>query len=189
MGASFRGSQNSCWAESISSNSSVFSTRSCGCNADLHESSVGSKPSSESYSIHHHTCDSATVTTLLGKFRNAILCEDIRDEVGGKLSLMGVLSGEIMVPSFPATLQIAVFMQYVSDETDPAHLVFQIRLMQDEIEMAKATLEADVELLQTATLVLPKGFAAFEKPMTFRLMISANGAPEVEVIAKRVIKQ
>ena len=81
---------------------------------------------------------------------------------------MGVLSGDILVPAFPATIQVAVFMQYLTDESDPPHLSVIMRLTQDEIEMARVTLEADVPPTQTATFIIPKGFATFEKRNVFQ---------------------
>lgn len=38
------------------------------------------------------------------KSATAIYCDDIRSEVGGKFSLMGVYNADIIFPSFPATL-------------------------------------------------------------------------------------
>jgi len=37
-------------------------------------------------------------------FLSTIYCDDIRQEVGGKLSLMGVYNAVMFVPQFPATL-------------------------------------------------------------------------------------
>lgn len=37
-------------------------------------------------------------------FLSTIYCDDIRQEVGGKLSLIGVYNGVLLVPQFPVTL-------------------------------------------------------------------------------------
>lgn len=41
-----------------------------------------------------------------------ILCEDIRDEVGNKRSLIGVYGNEITVPKFPASFSIAFYLEF-----------------------------------------------------------------------------
>jgi hypothetical protein len=38
----------------------------------------------------------------VGKFYNVILCDDIREEIGNKKSLMGIFGGDVLVPRFPA---------------------------------------------------------------------------------------
>lgn len=41
----------------------------------------------------------------------AVFCDDIRAEVGGKLSLMGVISGDIYPLSFPVTLKVGAYLE------------------------------------------------------------------------------
>ena len=41
--------------------------------------------------------------------RNAILCEDIRHEIGNKNSLIGVFGGDILVAELPARIRVAVY--------------------------------------------------------------------------------
>jgi hypothetical protein len=127
------------------------------------------------------------VVATTSKFRNAILCEDIRDEVGGKNSLMGVFSGDIVVPSFPAQVNVAFFLQYFADDSDGAHISAKLRLMQDDLEMVNFIMEADRPLGQTATFILPRGVAALDKAGTLRILISVNGAPEEEVLRKQIL--
>jgi hypothetical protein len=122
------------------------------------------------------------------KFRSAILCEDIRDEVGAKHSLMGVLSGDIIVPSLPATIQIAFFAQYHLSEGEDHQIKVLLRLMIDDTEIAHATLEANVPAhAPVATLVLPKGLASFEKESTFQILASIRGGPEEVLVTKKLI--
>lgn len=55
---------------------------------------------------------------MVGTFRNVVVCEDVRDEVGNKRSLMGVFSGDITVQQFPAIVQLAVYLEYAPDKDD-----------------------------------------------------------------------
>ena len=111
----------------------------------------------------------------VSKFKNVILCEDVRDEVGNKKSLMGVISGDLHVASFPATIQTAVFFEYAADDSDGDKLSLRFRLMQDDVEIATGGMEADVSVIKRANFILPKGFVSFEKPATFKLLASVNG--------------
>ena len=47
------------------------------------------------------------------KFKNLIICDDIRAEVGNKVSLMGVYAKDIFVPKFPYTFpKLCFFVNY-----------------------------------------------------------------------------
>lgn len=129
------------------------------------------------------------MTEQPNRFRNVIVCEDIRDEVGNKKSLMGVLSGDILVPSFPATIKIAVFMEYYPGADDGGQLSAEFRILQDDIEIAKGKMEAkSIRPEHPATFVFPTGLVVFEKEATFRLYASVNKRPEQEIVSKRVGK-
>ena len=124
------------------------------------------------------------------KFRNAILCEDIREELGGKHSLMGIVSGDIIVPVIPATIQVAFFTQYFLSEDESHQLKIVFRLMQDDGLMAQATLEANVQAHHSvATMLLPKAHATFEKETTFKILASVNDGPEELILSKKLMKQ
>ena len=52
-------------------------------------------------------------------FLSTVYCDDIRQEVGGKLSLMGVYNGVMYVPQFPATLpKLWILATYVVSRDD-----------------------------------------------------------------------
>jgi hypothetical protein len=125
---------------------------------------------------------------MSGHFRNVIVCEDIRDEAGNKKSLMGVMAGDILVANFPATISIAIFMEYLPDAKDGTQLVLDIRVLQDAEEIAKAKVEAPVIVEQPALMKLPRALVTFEKEATFRLLASINGQPEQELLSKRIGK-
>ena len=53
-------------------------------------------------------------------FLSTTYCDDIRQEVGGKLSLIGVYNGVMYVPQFPATLpKLWIKATYVCNHDDP----------------------------------------------------------------------
>lgn len=53
-------------------------------------------------------------------FLSTIYCDDIRQEIGGKLSLIGVYNGVMYVPRFPATLpKLWIMATYVVSQDKP----------------------------------------------------------------------
>lgn len=123
----------------------------------------------------------------MSKFRNAILCDDIRDEAGGKNSLMGVFAGDIVVAHLPATINLAFFLQYFPDASDGPSLSSELRLLQDDREMGKFAMKADTPPAgQVVTIILPRGMLAFDKEGTLRMVVSMNGKEE-EVLSKKVM--
>ena len=121
------------------------------------------------------------------KFRNVIFCDDVRDEMGNKKSLMGVVAGDLQVGEFPATIGFACYFEYFADADDGDSLKLEFRLLQDDAEIAKGGMQANIAATKRAHFVLPKGLVRFETPATFRMMISVNGQPEEEVLAKKIM--
>lgn len=126
------------------------------------------------------------MTHLAGKFESVILCEDIRDEVGNKKSLIGVFSGDIIVTALPAQLFVAVFMVYRPNTGRDCEASFELRLMQDDIEIVKGGITSQILAGQEAVLVLPKALMRVENEVILRLLISVNKEPEEEIIKKRI---
>jgi len=60
--------------------------------------------------------------------RNAhcIFCDDIRNEVGNKLSFMGIYGGELQVEQIPAVIQKICIVSYC--ETSAAHLLSKLSI-------------------------------------------------------------
>jgi hypothetical protein len=128
------------------------------------------------------------VTDSATKLRNVIVCEDIRDEIGNKKSLMGVLTGDILVPAFPATIQIAVFFEYLPDSNDSDHLSIGFRLLVGDGEIVNGGMQATISSKQTASFALPKALITFENETTFKMLVSVNGRPEEEILSRRIGK-
>jgi hypothetical protein len=129
------------------------------------------------------------VTELSNKFRNVIFCEDIRDEVGNKKSLMGAIAGDVFVPAFPATIKIAIYFEYAPEPIERnQHLSIEFRLLQNDDEIAKGGMEATVQPNQSANFILPMALVTFEKEATFRMRAAVNGGPEQELLTKKISK-
>jgi hypothetical protein len=55
-----------------------------------------------------------------------ILCDDVRREESGKDILIGVYSGDILVPQFPAALSLSLWAEYTVRGTGPLLVAFRM---------------------------------------------------------------
>lgn len=101
---------------------------------------------------------------------------------------MGVMAGDIFVNSLPATISIAVFLEYQPDADDSKKLLVDIRIMQGDEEIAKAKIESNIEDGQHALMILPRALIGFEKETNFRMLVSANGRAEEEILTRKIRK-
>lgn len=70
-----------------------------------------------------------------------IFCDDIRHEVGGKFSYIGVYSGQMFVPSFPITLPKLCLAMSVITSTDMPFRKLAMRILKDDAPLAEAALD------------------------------------------------
>jgi hypothetical protein len=70
-----------------------------------------------------------------------VFCDDIRHEVGGKLSYIGVYSGVLFVPTFPATLSKFCLAMNVLTPADRPFATLAVRLLKDEDVLVEGTLD------------------------------------------------
>ena len=74
----------------------------------------------------------------------AIFCDDIRHEVGNKMSFMGCYQGELFVPSAPIALaKLCVYVTLITPIGRPVQsLLFKV-LQEDDMELARIELPAE----------------------------------------------
>jgi hypothetical protein len=121
---------------------------------------------------------------MKGMFTNAIICEDVRDEVGNKKSLMGVFSGDIVVAEFPAIVRIAFYAEYILDvNAGPHELSFSIEVGGEEAASGRISIDNIRD--RVATLIVPQGLATIAEPCDIALTFTGEGATR-ELIRKAV---
>ena len=115
-------------------------------------------------------------------------CDDIRQEIGGKLSYMGVYGAEMFVGSFPVTLPKFCLALRVMTPADMPFRAMKFRLFRDadllaEAEMAEAQLVANQsgldgvsesdrkDMLMTVQGMLVFTPLALEGPCVFRVRV------------------
>lgn len=70
-----------------------------------------------------------------------IFCDDIRHEIGGKLSYIGVYSGYMFVPTFPITLpKLCLALSVLTPQSKPFRRL-SLRVLKDEELLAEGSLD------------------------------------------------
>ena len=89
-----------------------------------------------------------------------IFCDDIREEVGNKLSYMGVYAGELTVPIAPVLLtKLCIAVKVITNQADPFESL--------EVRVVKVKGDDETELLSTGAVPLPANFPGIENGSTF----------------------
>jgi hypothetical protein len=120
---------------------------------------------------------------------HVLYCDDIRTEIGGKHSFMGVYNSEMVFPDFPASLpklhaHITVTVPY---EESPKHRV-EIRLLHGDLVLAEAIL--DQATLALYPVPLPDMESAPEErnlALTLDFILSPFQVPEPTRILLRAM--
>jgi len=115
---------------------------------------------------------------MITRHIETLFCDDIRHEMGGKLSFIGAYSGELLVPAFPARLpKLCLFVRMVTPVEEPFRSL-DLRVLKDAetvrgIAFNKEQLTALSDLAegmteeQRKTHVLPNQVIVTFSPMQF----------------------
>ena len=117
---------------------------------------------------------------------NVIMCEDIREEVNNKKSLMGVIPGDLTLGSLPATIQMAIYIEYVPVPEDGNHISLKARMTLGDIDIGTGGGESGVD--QVVVFVFPRGLLTIQQEARLKVYVAVNGRDEQEVLNKRVVK-
>lgn len=110
-----------------------------------------------------------------------IWCDDIRMEVGNKMSLMGIYSAELLVPTFPFVLQKLCLSCKISADIKKPFKQLKIVVSKNdevvaEIDMTESVLQQSVEanhIKDNAKFIAVQSFfvlsqMTIDKPVTFK---------------------
>lgn len=82
----------------------------------------------------------------------AVVCDDVRQEIGNKQSHMGIYTGEILLPTLPITMpKLCVVLTVRTLSTDPFKQL-AVRVLRDDAELASIELDADQVATMNANL-------------------------------------
>jgi hypothetical protein len=115
---------------------------------------------------------------------NVIVCEDVRPEKGGKWSILGAFSGDIVVASLPGNLRLAF---YADGETiSEAKKAILVRLSLNGTEILKLQGQFDAKR-GPINFPFPGTFINVAAPGSLEIALSEDGNEWVTIITKKII--
>ena len=115
----------------------------------------------------------------------AIVCEDIRKEISNKDILIGVFSGDIVLPSFPSWLNLAFWLEIATAELAMHELRVRIQIGEQSPVEFKANLQ--ISRVGEASVSLPGLQVQIDKPTELLLEQFVDGNWQV-FKRKKIIK-
>lgn len=114
----------------------------------------------------------------------AVLCEEVRPELNGKWTLLGVFPGDMAVPETPANVRLGLYLEAHVTKPYTGPLNIRFRLNDKEIMVAQGKLES-----QQGFVALPLGsvIVGFPEPGTIFVDLSADSKNWIEVLSKKLV--
>jgi hypothetical protein len=120
-----------------------------------------------------------------------LFCDDIRHEVSGKISFIGVYSGGLFVPAFPVTLPKLCLSVKIVTRVDKPLQELNLRVLRDDeplqeivldeeqlaaasVSAVEMTEEQQKEQVQIAQFMLVFSPIQFNKPCTLRVLVQTE---------------
>jgi len=115
---------------------------------------------------------------------NVLLCDAVRQESMGKITLVGVLSGDILVPGFPALIQMGLYLEAYTQSDGVKDLAVEV-MVADETVLHIAGRVA-VVTARDPIILAPASFAlSFDGPADLAVDLVAEGRRQ-RVLTKTV---
>lgn len=114
----------------------------------------------------------------------SLLCEDVREEINNKHTLIGVYIGDVLISRIPGNMSIALFVEL--DVKKEGKQSIQLRLSGPGDH--EAVLNADLNFIGvgSSTLKTPRIELLVDKEGIFRIDLSEDGETWINLIEKSV---
>jgi uncharacterized protein (UPF0218 family) len=118
----------------------------------------------------------------------AIACEDVREERGNKISVMGMFTDQVAVAEFPADIRVAFFFTVRSPEIQNVPLKVRVTVDGEEAGLAVVHL-VYTTAAKLANVILPMGAIRLQDEGHFAISMRVEDSEEwVEVLRKTVTR-
>ncbi|MFC0709234.1 DUF6941 family protein [Azorhizophilus paspali] len=124
----------------------------------------------------------------MSRFAYSLFCDDVRHEINGKTSQIGIYQGSMYLDKFPAHLpKLCIIISAATHIENPfkeitfkayrdVNLLFQFQLTKEQIDEAVAVSpgadDGIFRIVQTMGILSP---IAFDKPCKIRIEVEADG--------------
>jgi hypothetical protein len=114
----------------------------------------------------------------------AVLCEDVRDELNRKHTLLGVFAGDINVQHFPANLKLAAYLEFRNFPAGKHDFSGEVSYARKPIMKLEG--EMEVKSSGTAVLVLPSFILPLAEEGQLEVIVKGAGGKPTTVISSHV---
>lgn len=126
------------------------------------------------------------------EFDFAVICDDIRKEDNGKLILIGVYSGNILVGGFPGKLALATWLHGYGHELEEVDIEIRYQFVADESEEKPYIVGAQgkitvVNTKDEVSVPLPRMPVVFAGPGLLSVDYRLGGGRWKNLLEKRVL--
>jgi hypothetical protein len=130
------------------------------------------------------------------RFMTGIFCDDIRHEMGNKLSFMGCYQSELLVPSMPTVLpKLCIYASAATPTNTPFKSLILRVVQDDENELARieipaegieeaAKIQDETSTRKTVSTAIVFSPFVVDKPSSLRLMATTE---EGEIVGPRLL--
>ncbi|EPH6960523.1 DUF6941 family protein [Pseudomonas aeruginosa] len=81
----------------------------------------------------------------MSRYVSTLFCDDIRNEIGGKVSYIGTYASTLYVKKFPATLpKLAIYLKATAPADDP-FIKLSVQIMLDDKVIGEQDIDPDVD--------------------------------------------
>jgi hypothetical protein len=116
------------------------------------------------------------------KITSAIICEQCRQELSNKWSLLGVFSGDILIKEFPSTFPISAFLMFDGLPLPTGNLTIRLSYPGGQVEFAGDYEGADA----MGSIALPTGSLTVDEAGDLIVEAKLNDGPWMEATRRRV---
>ena len=119
------------------------------------------------------------------KIENAVFCEGVRYEVGGKHTLLGVSAPELDIQQYPGVVSVAIWMGLAPAEAGDYEADFRVR-DSDRTDLIKARMNFSLPKTAHGSLVVGPMPLQVNKPGSFSFEWNLGGGKWEKIIVLHI---
>ena len=122
-----------------------------------------------------------------GKLHNAIVCDDVRREQGtNKHFLIGVFSGDFVVPAFPAAIAPALYIEYLAETVGEIEFTITYTAT-PKVKLPQVRGRVTVTAPGMIAITIPQLLIEVTEPSTFSAKMAVGRDRPMELFRKRIV--
>lgn len=114
----------------------------------------------------------------------AVLCEDIRQEIGNKHTIIGAWFGDLLLGELPGNVRLAVLIVLDNLTSGYHRAVAEIRL--DKKAVASVSFDIEAKVGEVVMLTVPQGILAMATAADLTVSMSVDGGRMTTLISSKI---